>query len=59
MQMREAFIISNSDQRRRSRENRRKKSDRRNGFDRRQNDNGERVVCEDANGQDDIFTTKE
>jgi len=52
-------MISNSDQKSRSSEDRRKKSNRRNGSDRRLNDNGQSVVIEDANGQDDILTTKE
>ena len=52
-------MISNIDQKRGSVEDKRRRSDRRSGFDRRQNDNGERVAGEDANGQNDIFTTKE
>ena len=59
LKMREAFMISNSDQKRRSIEDRRKKSDRRNGSDRRLIGNGGPVVIEDANSQHDILTTKE
>jgi excisionase family DNA binding protein len=69
--MREAFMISTSDQKRSSSDDMHKKPyrpngfdrsngfDRRSGFDRRLNGNGERFVGEDANGQDDILTTKE
>ncbi len=57
--MRESSMINSIHQNRRRREDRHKKSDRRSGFDRRQNGNGKRVVGEGANGQGDIFTTKE
>lgn len=57
--MREAFMKSNNDQDRGSVEDKRRRSDRRSDFDRRQNDNGQRLAGEDANGQEDIFTTKE
>ena len=57
--MKEVFMISNGDEKRRSIKDRRKKSDRRNGSDRRLNGNGHSAELEDANGQDDILTTKE
>ena len=57
--MREAFIINNSDQNYRSREDRRKKSDRRTGSDRRLNSSGQSGVIEDAKSQNEILTTKE
>ena len=57
--MREAFMISKGDLNRRSKKEKRKKPDRRNGFDRRLNGNGHSAELEDANGQDDILTTKE
>jgi excisionase family DNA binding protein len=59
LKMREAYMISNGDQKHRSKKEKRKKSDRRNGFDRRQNSIGGPGVIEDAIGQDDILTTKE
>jgi excisionase family DNA binding protein len=59
LRMREAFIIDNSDQNRRSREDRRKDTDRRSGFDQRQNGNGELVEIETANHHNSILTTKE
>ena len=59
--MREAFMTSNGDEKRRSSKDRRKKFDRRNGSDRRLNGNGNGhpAELEDSNGQDDILTTKE
>ena len=57
--MREAFMTSNGDEKRRKDKDRRKKFDRRNGSDRRLNGNGHSAELEDANGQDDILTTKE
>ncbi len=52
-------MISNGDEKHRRGKNRRKKSDRRHGSDRRLNGNGHSAVMEDANGRDDILTTKE
>jgi len=57
--MSETFMINNGEQNRRNHEDKSKKFERRSGFDRRQNVNGERFGNEDANGQDNIFTTKE
>ena len=57
--MKEVFMTSNGDEKHRRGKDRRKKSDRRNGFERRLNGNGHSAVMEDANGQDDILTTKE
>ena len=57
--MKEVFMISNGDEKRRKGKDRRKKSERRNVSDRRLNGNSEPDVIEDANGQDDILTTKE
>ena len=51
--MREAFMTSNGAKKRRRGKDRRKKSDR------RLNGNGHSAEMEDANGQDDILTTKE
>ena len=52
-------MTSNGDEKRRRGKDRRKKSDRRNISDRRLNGNGHSAEMEDANGQDDILTTKE
>ncbi|MFC1578679.1 excisionase family DNA-binding protein [Thermodesulfobacteriota bacterium] len=57
--MKDVFMTSNGDETRRRGKDRRKKSDRRDGSDRRLNGNGYSAELEDANGQDDILTTKE
>ena len=57
--MKDVFMTGNGDEKRRRGNDRRKKSDRRNGSDRRLNGNGHSAELEDANGQDDILTTKE
>ena len=57
--MKEEFMTGNGDEKRRRSEDRRNKPDRRNGSDRRLNGNGHAAEMEDANGQDDILTTKE
>jgi len=52
-------MTGNGDEKRRRGKDRRKKFDRRNGSDRRLNGNGHAAEMGDANGQDDILTTKE
>jgi len=52
-------MISNGDEKGRKGKDRRNKSDRRHGSDRRLDGNGHSAEMEDANGLDDILTTKE